>query len=465
MTHFNHDWDATQNPAVPVAIGDRYYAQDLNDDFNYLKHLPYEVFLQGRSRGVMVSPQDTWDNDNNQLTLSGGFGVILQDHICLDSDEDWSIPPKTKVSPRYERIPFTNTTLTLPNDDNTHYIIVTPTKRSLLQRTKALLTSQYASRTKYDGVITIQNTAPTAGQILIGLCHDKEYCLLIDNNPDQCKNNIILKKWFGQNKITHSFVSVLQSYYNTGVEAIETVINIDDTSDQAIRDGVFNNCIIGVNGVSGYVTVSSVFNNCTISIDNINTNTIAIREGAFNNCAINIGSVTVGIAIYDGFFNNCTINMSSISGHGIEGGTFNNCIINVDSINDGVLVLSGNLNGCNITIKTLVGNGTRGGIFNNCNINIETINRSFEVSRGINGGTFNNCNVIIGTINNGNGVGIGIFNNCAISISEIASGHSGILNTTTIVLCLTNISSPNVSNINATGGKLNVVNNSILHAS
>ena len=63
MTHFNHDWDTAKTPAVPVSVGDRYYAQDLNDDFNYLKHLPYEVFLQGRSRGVMITPNDTWNNN------------------------------------------------------------------------------------------------------------------------------------------------------------------------------------------------------------------------------------------------------------------------------------------------------------------------------------------------------------------------------------------------------------------
>ena len=186
MTHFNHDWDTTKTPAVPVSVGDRYYAQDLNDDFNYLKHLPYEVFLQGRSRGVMVAPNDTWNNSANTLTLSGGFGVISQDCIELDPNEGSTIPPKTHSSPRYERIPFVDTTLILPSEeDKAYYIVATPTKRSLLQRAKTLFTEQYASRVRYDGIITIQDTAPNAGQSLIGLFCQKQFCLLIENNPDQ----------------------------------------------------------------------------------------------------------------------------------------------------------------------------------------------------------------------------------------------------------------------------------------
>ena len=277
MTHFNHEWDTIKIPAVPISVGDRYYAQDLNDDFNYLKHLPYEVFLQGRSRGVMITPNDTWDNDTNSLTLSNGFGVVLQDCIELDPDEDFVIPPKTHSSPRYERIPFIDVTLVLPNDGATHYIVATPTKRSLLQRTKAIFTEQYASRVRYDGIVTIQDTAPTAGQILVGLCHDKEYCLLIDSDPNQCKDNIILKKWFGQAKITQDFVASLQSYYNTSVASMETNITINTVSSG--------------NGIS---------------------------NGTFNNCTINIGTVSGGRGIADGTFTSCIITIGTISGSSVD---------------------------------------------------------------------------------------------------------------------------------------------------
>jgi hypothetical protein len=423
MTHFNHEWDTTKTPAVPVSVGDRYYAQDLNDDFNYLKHLPYEVFLQGKSRGVMVTPNDTWDNDTNSLTLSGGFGVVLQDCIELDPDEDFIIPPKIHSSPRYERIPFVDTTLILPNDSTVHYIVATPTKRSLLQRTKALFAEQYACRVRYDGVITIQDTAPTAGQILVGLCHDKEYCLLIDNNPDQCKDNIILKKWFGQNKITNNFVAILQNYYNTSISSIETKISID-----TISDGV---------GVG-----SGTFNNCTITIETINSGN-GVDSGTFNNCTITIETINSGNGVDSGTFNNCTISFGTINydNYGVYGGTFSNCTISFGTIS--------------------YGNGVGNGTFNNCIITIETI--SYGIG-GIRNGTFNNCIITIETINSGNGVDSGTFNNCTISFGTINSDHS-IRNASAVVLYLTYIKCSATTDLSSTGGKLNVLNDTVLHAS
>ena len=383
MTHFNHEWDTAKTPAVPVSVGARYYAQDLNDDFNYLKHLPYEVFLQGKSRGIMVAPNDAWDNDTNTLTLSGGFGVILQDCVELDPNEDFVIPPKTHSSPRYERISFTDTVLIIPTDNTIRYIVATPTKQSLLQRVKTLFTEQYASRVRYDGVITIQDTAPTTGQILVGLCCNKEYCLLIDNNLNQCKDNIILKKWFGQAKITQGFVPALQSYYDTTIDSIETKISINTVSGGGI----------GING------------------------------GTFNNCTIIIGTAS----------------------ESIRNGTFNNCIITIDTVIDH-------------------GIGIRNGTFNNCTITINTVNGS---GIGIGSGTFNNCTIIIGTISgssNGRGINGGTFNNCTITINTI-SGGIGINDSTAVKLYLTRINCATIKNLSNTGGKLNVLNNTVLHAS
>ena len=418
MTHFNHEWDTAKTPAVPVSVGDRYYAQDLNDDFNYLKHLPYEVFLQGRSRGIMVAPSDTWNNDTNSLTLSGGFGVILQDCVELDPNENFVIPPKTHSSPRYERIPFADTVLTIPTDTTIRYIVATPTKRSLLQRTKTLFTEQYASRVRYDGVITIQDTAPTAGQILVGLCRNKEYCLLIDSNLNQCKDNIILKKWFGQAKITQDFVPALQSYYNTSIASIETEISIDTVmqEDPSISGGTFNNCTIDIN------TVYSDGNYSTSGIDG----------GIYNNCTIDINTVysdgSYGVrGIYNGTFNNCTISIGTTGkgGSGIySGGTFNNCIISISTINN----------------YGINGSSYGGGTFNNCIISINTVNKGSGV---YNGGTFNNCTISINTVN----------------------GGSGIANNEHNILYLTRVICSKTTSLSMTGGKLNVLNDTVVHAS
>ena len=415
MTHFNHDWDTVKTPAVPVSVGDRYYAQDLNDDFNYLKHLPYEVFLQGKSRGVIVAPNDTWNNDTNILTLSGGFGAILQDCVELDPNEDFVIPPKTHSSPRYERIPFADTTLTIPTDTTIRYIVATPTKRSLLQRAKTLFIEQYASRIRYDGVITIQDTAPTAGQILVGLCCNKEYCLLVDNNPNQCKDNIILKKWFGQAKITQGFVPALQSYYNTTIASIETNITIDTVDNgSGIDSGNFNNC---------YITINTVYSGGSYS-------TSGIGNGTFNNCTIDIN-----IVYSDGY---------SVSG--IDNGTYNNCIINIGTTNKG-------------------GSGIYGGTFNNCTISIDTVNEYGISGSMYGGGTFNNCIISIDTVNKGSGIySGGTFNNCIIDINTV-NGGSGIANNEYNILYFTRVICSKITSLSSTGGKLNVLNNTVLHTS
>lgn len=423
MTHFNHEWDTTKTPAVPVSVGDRYYAQDLNDDFNYLKHLPYEVFLQGRSRGVMIAPSDTWIDINNSLMLSGGFGVILQDCIELDPDADFTIPPKTQSSLRYERIRFVNTTLTLSNDSIPRYIVATPTKRSLLQRTKALFTEQYASHVRYDGVITIQDFAPTGGQILVGICQGKEYYLLTDKDPNQCKENIILEKWFGQNSVG-SPINILQSYYNTTIDSIETKISID-TSTSGIVSGTFRNCDITINKVNGYGINSGVFNNCKIHISTINDGGYGIHGGTFNNCDITITTVNGG-------------------GYGIHGGIFNNCKIYITTINNN-------------------GIGIKGSSFHGCNVRINTVN---SYGHGIKDSAFNNCIIAINTVS-GNGYGIesGAFRNCVIAINTVNNNGIGIYDAQIVHLYLTCITCATVTDLSNTGGKLNVLNNTVLHTS
>ena len=473
MTHFNHDWDTAKTPAVPVSVGDRYYAQDLNDDFNYLKHLPYEILLQGRSRGVMITPSDTWNNDTNSLTLSGGFGAILQDCIELDPNEDFVIPPKTHSSPRYERVSFTNTTLVIPADNTIRYIVATPTKRSLLQRAKILFTEQYASRVRYDGIITIQDTAPTAGQILVGLCCNKEYCLLADNDPNQCKDNIILKKWFGENKTTRGFVPILQHYYNTSIISIETKITINNVSGSGISgtlnhcsitigtvnsgrgiNGTLNNCDIKIDVVSNDSGINgSTLNTCIITINTVGSDGYGINTSTLNHCSITIGTVN-NTGIYNGTFNNCYVKINTVSGsknsYGISNSIFSNCSIKIDTVSNGRGINKGTFNDCSVKIGKIGGDygintgtfstcaitidvissgiGINGGTFNNCDIKIGEVSGSY----GTYGGTFSTCAITIGTVNS-SGIGNGTFSNCSVKIDIISSGinsNYGIYNNT-----------------------------------
>ena len=208
------------------------YPQYLSDNFNF------ESLLQGRTRGVMVAPTDTWNNNTNRLSLTGGFGIINT----------------------YHKVTFSDCNLVIPADNKVHFIV-----------------------SNTSGVISIQNSIAN-NVILIGLCSNKQYCLLIDNNPDQCKDNIILKKWFGQHNISQNFVPALQSYYDTAIASIETNISIETVT----RDG--------------FGIYSGTLNNCTINIKkvgDIGSSGYGIKEATLNNCIITIELVTKGYGIHD----------------------------------------------------------------------------------------------------------------------------------------------------------------------
>ena len=308
------------------------YPQYLSDNFNF------ESLLQGRTRGVMVAPTDTWNNNTNRLSLTGGFGIINT----------------------YHKVTFSDCNLVIPADNKVHFIV-----------------------SNTSGVISIQNSIAN-NVILIGLCSNKQYCLLIDNNPDQCKDNIILKKWFGQHNISKNFVPALQSYYDTAIASIETNISIETVT----RDG------------------------------------FGIYSGTLNNCTINIKTVYKGNGIYGGTLNNCTINIKKVnSGYGIKEATLNNCIITIELVHES--------------------NGIHGGTLNNCTINIKKVGGESSYGYGIYSGTLNNC---------------------IITIELVTKGY-GIHDDSIVVLYLTYIKCSAITSLSNTAGKLNVLNDTVFHAS
>ena len=308
------------------------YPQYLSDNFNF------ESLLQGRTRGVMVAPTDTWNNNTNRLSLTGGFGIINT----------------------YHKVTFSDCNLVIPADNKVHFIV-----------------------SNTSGVISIQNSIAN-NVILIGLCSNKQYCLLIDNNPDQCKDNIILKKWFGQHNISQNFVPALQSYYDTAIASIETNISIETVT----RDG------------------------------------FGIYSGTLNNCTINIKTVYKGNGIYGGTLNNCTINIKKVnSGYGIKEATLNNCIITIELVHES--------------------NGIHGGTLNNCTINIKKVGGESSYGYGIYSGTLNNC---------------------IITIELVTKGY-GIHDDSIVVLYLTYIKCSAITSLSNTAGKLNVLNDTVFHAS
>ena len=389
------------------------YPQYLYDNFES------EALLQGRTRGVIVAPTDTWNDNTNKLSLTGGFGIINT----------------------YHKVTFSDCNLVIPTDNKVHFIV-----------------------SNTSGVISIQNSIAN-NVILIGLCSNKQYCLLIDNNPDQCKDNIILKKWFGQHNITQNFVHELQSYYNTTIASIETNISIETISTSwSIPEGIYNNCTINIKtvNVGGKGVNMGTCNNCTINIKTIN-NGDGIINGTYNNCTITIEKVNGGNGILEATLNNCTINIGTVDiGNGIRGATLNDCNINIGKVDFGYGISRGTLYNCTITIEAVTDVGISNCISDNCTINIEKVNGGEGILDGTyknsaitiktsnnNGqciyyGTYNNCTINIETLDGGSiGIRESAYNNCIITISKIINRGYGIYNNTTCNNCTITIETVN----------------------
>ena len=329
--------DATEEKVTTEQLKDMFatkYPQYLYDNFES------EALLQGRTRGVMVAPTDTWNDNTNTLSLTGGFGIVNT----------------------YHKVTFSDCNLVIPSDADVHFIV-----------------------SNTSGVISIKNSLED-NVILIGLCRKKQYCLLIDNNPDQCKDNIILKKWFGQNNTTKNIMSVLQSYYNTNIKSIETEFYISTVNN-------------------GFGSYAGIFNNCTFTIEKVTNGGKGFSNCVFNNSTITIKTTTKSRGITKCTFNNCTITIET-----------------VDTVNND--------------------------------------NNSF----GIFDGTFNNCTITIKTVDNSIGISNGTFNNCTITIEKVNSG-TGIRDASSVVLYFTYIKCSAITSLNDTRGKLNVLNDTVLHAS
>ena len=71
---------------------------------------------------------------------------------------------------------------------------------------------------------------------------------------------------------------------------------------------------------------------------------------------------------------------------------------------------------------------------------------------------------VIETINNSIGISNGTFNNCTITIKKINNG-TGIRDVSSVVLYFTHIKCSAITSLSNTEGKLNVLNNTVLHVS
>lgn len=351
------------------------YPQHLYDNFKF------ESVLQGRTRGVMLPPSDTWDAGTHTLSLSGGFGILNT----------------------YKKINFADSTLVLPNDNSIYYIVANS-----------------------NGTISIENTLSDS-VVLVGLCYDDEYLLCKDFVFSQGIRTIKLHKWYGEHKITNSLVSLLQTYYNVAVSAIETNISINTVNSNSIDGGSFDNC--------------------TISINTVGSGGAGINNGTFTNSIISITSV------------------SGFTSRGILGGTFINSTISIDKIGSySAGIGPSKFINSTISFGTVTGGSCiNGGTFISSTISFGTLSGGSGITNA-NALNFYNSIISFDTITGGTGVYGGYFTNSTISIDTLTGG-TGINNANTVDLYLTRIVCWDITNLSNTDGKLNILNDTVLHAS
>ncbi|MBD5584198.1 MAG: hypothetical protein HDQ88_03880 [Clostridia bacterium] len=357
MIHFNHDYTA----GVPNAVGDRYYAQDLNDDFNYLKHLPYEVLYKGKN-GVITLPTYEYDEENKTFTFKGGAGIFNTNCTVIDESVTWTIPPATKSDMRYERVEFKDSIVDVSSyTDSMAYLVVTPTKKNLLTRTKALIATPYEARTKYEGQISITTSEPTANQIFLGLVSSGNIIL---PSSIQYKKNVVLldvcdckTAQFTPTIMGQIIYPIFGSSANRTLYSIECSdmrLGQDDASSTYISGNIKNSVVS-----SGYVTVNYAencdFNKCTINVLDSSSKCVNCKIGNISSSSSDSGT-----------FENCQITLTSFGSSLNLKGIFINCNINCRNI---TVYPEAKLINCNITTTSLIQtDGRSDSTFIGCNI-------------------------------------------------------------------------------------------------
>lgn len=453
MEHFNHEW-GDQNPALPVAVGDRYYAQDLNDDFNYLKHIPFSALLNGRSKGVIVTPQYSYDESTHVLSLTGGEGVILQPTIVTDADESFVIPPATKTVNRYQQFEFEDKAFELTVDDTLRYIVANVKKTTSLERNKTLVTVSYDSRVSYTGELSLK-TSLSDNDILVGFIYDYQFVLINDLHINRKQRVFTLDCLclYDYDIRMSNIATALRNYYNNNT----TVFSV--LQDVIIKNGTLWN--------------AGNFKDCRFSIS---TNGNCLQGGTYTDCEFSITQSGINYGISAGTFVRCKFAQNTIYLVNANNVHFEDCDFEFDAITGTPFYFNSYANTfkrCNFTIGNLSGSArvfqstsTAATEFENCKIIVGNLTSSGSKvirAEGSSKMSFNNCQIAVGTLHN-SATGIEAssssakvylkycdieFNNSAgtpiqdsdrihMSFDEVSDRHSGDYTSVDMVLCIIN---------------------------
>lgn len=345
MTHFNHEYTA----GIPDSVGDRFYAQDLNDNFNYLKHLSYEMAFQGKN-GIVVMPKYTFDKESRMLTFEGGIGAVRMNATVVNENEAWAIPPKTKQEMRYERVEFTDTALDLnsnENPDQLRYIVVTPVKKSFASRVKALVGGDFVSRVKYTGTISLSYNQPDPNQILLGFARPNEFLILDRVQPEDrvvVKEHRIWSSGMGSDltySASNAYPKVLAALGRSADTPVQTNISGGSLNltlpslvvDSKITQAGIDNINDRMSVTTTNSTTGSILKNCELKVSALASGT---RKLTLDGCTVNLPRFAATVSVVQSvIFKDCDITCSPLNNSSatMKSCTLEGCKIIVNKLN------------------------------------------------------------------------------------------------------------------------------------
>lgn len=145
MLHFNHEYE----DGLPLATGDRYYAQDLAQDNKYLASLPIELISKwcGADSGILRGFDITTQLDGNDqlysITVGAGVGFCKIDTKVIDPEENWTLPPVVKDEQIFKMLSITDP-LTITNPSG-QYLCLKYKPIMLLERGRIATGGRYHS--------------------------------------------------------------------------------------------------------------------------------------------------------------------------------------------------------------------------------------------------------------------------------------------------------------------------------
>ena len=167
--HHNYNY-AGGSPNIPDAVGDRYYAQDLGRDFDFLRDTAGNILrdLTGAIPCILQGGQVS-QGTGDTLNIAAGIGYA-QHQVDIADNAAGTPPNVTQENIEAIRIEWTGqASLAIPSatlDGSTvNYVKVEYTEINSDTRTRARSGGTYASKLVPSFTITVDSTAPTNQQI------------------------------------------------------------------------------------------------------------------------------------------------------------------------------------------------------------------------------------------------------------------------------------------------------------